>query len=88
LRQLVTNLLDNAIRSTEPGGSVTLRVDGFADRALLRVKDTGIGIPALDLPHIFERFFQVDAARCSGACGLGLSICRWIVKAHGGTIER
>ena len=87
LRQLVTNLLDNAIRFTEPGGSVTLRVDRIADRAMLRVKDTGIGIPAVHLPHIFERFYQADAARSSGGCGLGLSICRWIVKAHGGTIE-
>ena len=87
LRQLVTNLLDNAIRFTEAGGSVTLWVDDMADRAILRVKDTGIGIPAVHLPHIFERFYQADAARSSGACGLGLSICRWIVKAHGGTIE-
>jgi heavy metal sensor kinase len=87
LRQLVTNLLDNAIRFTEQGGSVTLRVNAIADRAVLRVKDTGIGIPAMHLPHIFERFYQVDAARSSGACGLGLSICRWIVEAHAGTIE-
>jgi signal transduction histidine kinase len=87
LRQLVTNLLDNAIRFTEPGGSVTLRVDGIADRAMLRVKNTGIGIPTVHLPHIFERFYQADAARSSGGCGLGLSICRWIVQAHGGTIE-
>jgi len=87
LRQLVTNLLDNAVRFTEPGGSVTLRVDRIADRAMLRVKDSGIGIPAMHLPHIFERFYQADAARSSGACGLGLSICRWIVKVHGGTIE-
>jgi heavy metal sensor kinase len=87
LGQLVTNLLDNAIRFTEPGGSVTLRVDGIADRVMLRVKDTGVGIPAMHLPYIFERFYQADAARSSGACGLGLSICRWIVKAHGGKIE-
>ena len=87
LRQLVTNLLDNAIRFTEPGGSVTLRVDFIAERAILRVKDSGIGIPAMHLPHIFERFYQADAARSSGGCGLGLSICRWIVRAHGGTIE-
>jgi signal transduction histidine kinase len=58
LRQLVTNLLDNAIRFTEPGGSVTLRVDGIADRAMLRVKNTGIGIPTVHLPHIFERFIR------------------------------
>ncbi len=87
IRQLVTNLVDNAIRFTRPGGSVTVRVEGFGHGANLRVTDTGIGIAAEHLPHIFERFHQVDAARSSGGCGLGLSICRWIVKAHGGTIE-
>src|SRR5262249_17431633 len=87
IRQLVTNLVDNAIRFTEPGGSVTVGVEGVADRAILRVADTGIGIPAEHLPHIFERFYQADAARASGGCGLGLSICRWIARAHGGTIE-
>ncbi len=87
LRQMVTNLLDNAIRFTEPGGSVTLRLDRVQDCAMLRVVDTGVGIPAMHLPHLFERFYQADVARSSGGCGLGLSICRWIVKAHGGTIE-
>ncbi len=87
IRQLVTNLVDNAIRFTEPGGSVTLRVNAVANSATLLVTDTGIGIPAGDLPHIFERFYQVDTARASGGCGLGLSICRWIVEAHGGTID-
>ncbi|SIO34774.1 heavy metal sensor kinase [Singulisphaera sp. GP187] len=87
LWQLVTNLLDNAIRFTEPSGSVTLRVEAVGDRALLRVQDTGKGIAPDHLPHVFERFYQEDAARTSGGCGLGLSICHWIVKAHGGTIE-
>jgi signal transduction histidine kinase len=87
IRQLVTNLVDNAIRFTEPGGSVAVGVDGVASRAILRVADTGIGIPAEHLPHIFERFYQADAARASGGCGLGLSICRWIAGAHRGTIE-
>jgi len=87
LRQLVTNLVDNAVRFTESGGKVTLRIDGWADRAILRVTDTGIGIPAEHLPHVFERFYQVDTARSSGGCGLGLSLCRWIVKAHGGEIQ-
>jgi heavy metal sensor kinase len=87
IRQLITNLVDNAIRFTEPGGSVTLRVEADANWATLRVTDTGIGIPAEHLPNIFERFYQVDAARASGGCGLGLSICRWIVKAHSGYIN-
>lgn len=86
LRQLITNLVDNAIRFTEPGGLVTVRVEGTGERAGLRVSDTGIGVPEEHLPHIFERFYQADVARTTGG-GLGLSICRWIVKAHGGTIE-
>jgi heavy metal sensor kinase len=87
LRQLLTNLVDNAVRFTEPGGKVTLRVESDADRAIVCVTDTGIGIPPEHLPHVFERFYQADAARSSSGCGLGLSICRWIVKAHGGAIE-
>jgi heavy metal sensor kinase len=87
IRQLVTNLVDNAIRFARPGGSVTVGVEAVANGAILRVTDTGIGIPAEHLPQIFERFYQVDAARASGSCGLGLSICRWIVKAHGGRID-
>jgi signal transduction histidine kinase len=87
LRQLVTNLVDNAVRFTEPGGTVMLEVVGVADRAILSVTDNGIGIPAEHLPHVFERFYQAAAARNSGGCGLGLSICRWIVQAHGGTIQ-
>jgi signal transduction histidine kinase len=86
LRQLVTNLLDNALRFTQPGGAVTLCVRDTASEAILQVNDTGTGIPAEDLPRIFDRFYQADAARASGGGGLGLSICRWIVKAHGGTI--
>jgi heavy metal sensor kinase len=92
IRQLVTNLVDNAIRFSEPGGSVTVRVEAFdaAGRlswVALSVIDTGVGIPADHLPHIFERFYRVDAARAPGGCGLGLSICRWIVEAHGGYIH-
>jgi heavy metal sensor kinase len=87
LRQLLTNLVDNAVRFTEPGGKVTLRVESDADRAIVCVMDTGISIPPEHLPHIFERFYQADAARSAGGCGLGLSICRWIVAAHGGTLR-
>jgi heavy metal sensor kinase len=86
LRQLVTNLLDNALRFTERGGSVAVRVGRSEELAKIQVRDTGRGIPSEHLSHVFERFYQADAARASGGCGLGLSICRWIVQAHGGSI--
>jgi signal transduction histidine kinase len=91
LRQLLLNLVDNAIQYTPKGGQVTLglaREDGWAR---LTVADTGIGIPPEDLPHIFERFYRVDKARSrsgasAGGAGLGLSIASWIAQAHGGHI--
>jgi heavy metal sensor kinase len=86
-RQLVTNLLDNAIRFTGPRGSVRVTVERVSDRAVLRVCDDGVGIAPENLPHIFERFYQTDASRASGGSGLGLSITRWIVEAHGGMID-
>jgi heavy metal sensor kinase len=86
LRQLITNLLDNAIKFTDPGGRVSLLVGRDGDRARLVVADTGVGIPPDRLPHIFERFYQVDPARASKGSGLGLSISRWIAEAHGGSI--
>lgn len=88
LRQLVLILVDNAIKYTEPGGKVTLALAVEPDRTRLRVRDTGVGIPARDLPHIFERFHRgSDAAvRSLGGTGLGLSIARSIVKAHDGEI--
>jgi heavy metal sensor kinase len=86
LRQLMTNFMDNAIRFTDAGGAITLQVDGDINRAMLQVTDTGAGISGEHLPHVFERFYQADGARASGGCGLGLSICQWIVKAHGGSI--
>jgi len=87
LRQLATNLVDNAIKFTEPGGAVTIRGRREGDRLTLEVSDTGAGIPADRLPYIFDRFYQADPARRSGGGGLGLSICRWIVDAHGGAIR-
>lgn len=91
LRQLLNNLLDNALKFTQPGGTVTVDLSRDADgTAVLRVKDTGCGIPAADLPHIFERFFRGDKARQrfeqKTGTGLGLSICQAIVAAHGGQI--
>jgi heavy metal sensor kinase len=89
LRQLFLNLVDNAIKYTPEGGRVTLswrREDGWVR---VDVSDTGVGIPAEDLPHIFERFYRVDKARSreKGGTGLGLSIAQWIAHAHGGRIE-
>ncbi len=88
LREVVTNLVTNAIRYNRPGGRVDVRVERDDGCAVLRVTDTGVGIPEKDRPHIFGRFFCVDKARCHelGGSGLGLAITKWIVEAHGGTI--
>jgi signal transduction histidine kinase len=89
LRQLLLILLDNALKYTDPGGRVDIALARDDNRARLVVSDTGIGIPAEDLPHIFERFYRVDRAREheSGGTGLGLSIAQWIVQAHHGNIK-
>lgn len=89
LRQLLLILLDNALKYTDPGGRVDISLDREDGRARLVVMDTGIGIPAKDLPHVFERFYRVDRAREheSGGTGLGLAIAKWIVQAHHGTIK-
>ena len=88
LGQVVTNLITNAILYNRDGGRVTVSVLVKENLAFLRVVDTGIGIPAEDLPHIFERFYRVDKARtrAAGGSGLGLAICQSILTAHGGTL--
>ncbi len=89
LRQMAANLLVNAIRYTPPGGSIVVRLFPCEDGGVsLVVEDTGIGIPTDDLPRIFDRFYRVDKARSrqEGGSGLGLSIVKWIVDAHQGTI--
>lgn len=89
LRQVVINLLDNAIKYTPRGGTVSVQLQVEDASALLIVGDTGIGIPAADLPHVFDRFYRVDKARhrTPGGSGLGLSIVQWIVQAHNGSIS-
>lgn len=89
LRQLLWNLIDNAVKYTLAGGKIHLSLETDGVFAKLKVEDTGIGISQEDLPRIFDRFFRVDKARSremSGS-GLGLSIVRWIVNAHKGHIE-
>lgn len=80
-------LLDNAVKYTPEGGVVTVRVRREAGWARLEVSDTGVGIPAEDLPRVFERFYRADPARSKGGTGLGLSIARQVAQAHGGEIE-
>src|SRR5579864_2232489 len=89
LKQVVVNLLDNAIKYTLDGGTVTLSVGAESGQAVLEVSDNGIGIPAAALPRIFERFFRVDQARSreQGGAGLGLSIVKSICAAHHGGVS-
>jgi signal transduction histidine kinase len=94
LRQLLLNLVDNALKYTPAGGRVTLSLHRVEGGVQLVVADTGVGIPSQDLrpgpsgvPLIFERFYRADPARSRGGTGLGLSIVHWIVRAHGGRIE-
>ncbi|MEP7285152.1 MAG: ATP-binding protein [Chloroflexota bacterium] len=88
LRQLLLNLVTNAIKYTPAGGKVTINLIHKAGYAFLSVSDTGIGIPPEDLDHIFDRFYRVDKARSRqmGGTGLGLSIASWIAEAHQGRI--
>jgi len=90
LIQAIMNLLDNALVYTPRGGYVLLRVEGDQKNARVIVRDTGEGIPAQHLPHIFERFYRCDPARKrreGGSSGLGLTIVDWVVRVHGGTID-
>ena len=89
LKQLLVNLLDNAIKYTPPGGSARLALAVENSYALVKVSDSGRGIPASALPHVFERFYRQSDPKDSRVTGfgLGLAISKWIVDAHGGTIE-
>jgi two-component system phosphate regulon sensor histidine kinase PhoR len=88
LEQVLVNLLDNALKYTPSGGSVSVTAVNEGAMVLIAVTDTGIGIPPRDIPRIFERFYRVDEARSrdQGGTGLGLSIVKHIVQLHGGTV--
>ncbi|MCX6139645.1 MAG: ATP-binding protein, partial [Candidatus Kapabacteria bacterium] len=89
LHQALLNVIENAVKYTPDEGSVRVEVDVVDNRARLVVADSGVGIPADQLPFIYDRFFRVDKARSKNivGTGLGLSIVKWIVDAHDGTIE-
>ncbi len=88
LRQLFRALVSNAVRYTDPGGSIRIACRRLGREASVEIEDTGIGIPPDSLEKIFQRFYRVDSdrSRSSGGSGLGLSIARWIADAHGGSI--
>jgi heavy metal sensor kinase len=89
IERLVSNLLSNSVKYTPEGGRVSVRLRADGGQARLEVEDTGQGIPASDLPHIFDRFYRVKSAGSSPerGLGLGLSFVAWICKAHGGSVE-
>ena len=90
LRQIVINVLSNAVKFTPPGGSVEVRAGRAADGGLwVLVRDTGVGISEADLEHVFEPFYQSDTSRSRefGGTGLGLSLCKAMMELHDGTIE-
>jgi two-component system sensor histidine kinase BaeS len=89
LRQVLGNLMSNAIRHTPPGGTVTLSAFPAAEHTLITVADTGSGIETADLPKVFDRFWRADKSRSrrSGGSGLGLCIVKQLVEAHQGTVD-
>jgi signal transduction histidine kinase len=89
LRRMTLNLLDNAIRYTPNGGTVSADLEARPDGVLLRISDTGMGIAPDAAPHVFERFFRADKARAreNGGFGLGLAIVKWIAESHRGAVE-
>lgn len=89
IEKLILNLLQNAIRYNKPGGNVDIWIEKVKENILIKVKDTGIGIPKEYQRDIFERFYRVDKARSrnEGGSGLGLAICKWVAEVHDGKIE-
>jgi len=87
LEQVAANLIDNALKYTPAGGRVEVEIDADHQAAILRVRDTGPGIPAAEMPRIFDRLFRGDTSRTERGLGLGLSLVKAVVEAHGGTVS-
>ena len=89
IERLLLNLVDNAIKFTEPGGAIVVRVRQAGGAAMLTVRDSGIGIASEALPHIFERFYRADLSRspATHGAGLGLSLVKWIADRHRATVD-
>jgi signal transduction histidine kinase len=86
LKQVIVNLLDNALRHTPEGGQVTLSARQDGPELSIAVRDSGPGIASEDLPRVFDRFYRADKSRTRGGSGLGLAIARSIAQAHGGRL--
>ena len=84
--RVIVNLLHNAVKFTPAGGSIRLEAEPAGEDVLLRVSDSGPGVPPAERRRIFERFYKADRARANGGTGLGLAIARHIVEGHGGRI--
>jgi signal transduction histidine kinase len=87
MEQVAANLIDNAVKYTPAGGRVEVSVRAEGNQAVLAVRDTGVGIPADELPRIWDRLFRGDTSRTERGLGLGLSLVRAVVQAHDGTVE-
>jgi two-component system, OmpR family, phosphate regulon sensor histidine kinase PhoR len=89
IRQVIVNLVHNAIKFTGPGGKITIATEADDGSVTVSVSDTGVGIANSDLPHVFERFYKGDRARSGGGggTGMGLAIARHVIEAHGGTVR-
>jgi signal transduction histidine kinase len=87
LRQALANLLDNAIKYSPAGGKVEIAVSSEPDTAVITIRDNGPGIAAADLPRIWDRLYRADPSRSERGLGLGLSLVKAYVVAHGGTVE-
>jgi len=85
---MIDNLITNAILYNKPGGKVFISLGSHDNKAVLEIRDTGVGISEEHLPFVFERFYRVDKARSrlSGGSGLGLAICKGVIEKHNGTI--
>jgi signal transduction histidine kinase len=86
MHQVITNLLGNALKFTPAGGTVTIRTGHDGPSAVLKVEDTGVGIPADELPRIFDRFWRGQAAAQTSGSGIGLAVAAELARAHGGTL--
>jgi signal transduction histidine kinase len=87
LEQVAANLLDNAVKYAPRGGQVFVEVESEGRRALLRIRDTGVGVSPTEIPHIWDRLFRGDLSRAERGLGLGLSLVKAVVEAHGGSVS-